>query len=514
MRRINNPDWNELLSTNATHGQSGGRFARYFYVGAIALIVIVKLVTLWTFWDDRLGDYSRLERFANIILTSSSWLTDAGVGREAFPPELWKTPGFPLLIAAMKLLLHGSWPIGLFVINSTVSLVAGFYLRRMARAFRFGSVLATIVFVLYEFSVPASTDVLIMPDGLYGSLATIALCIVGTQLLDRGDVTYRRMSEAGIIIAICFFLREGFIYLVIPIALALVIPAWLTGTPIRRVAVLMLAISLPTSICAATIASWNRYRTGYFMIANVNQVVFMTALMNMAKMEKGVFAGSDPIDRAARETYSDYAYGDAQNVTIKLFNEYGIKAPEADRITREKFWHAVAAYPFVYLRTMADRFRLRQQASMIGSLVTRLDDLDYWRQVVYGKDYYGGWRGKALTFRQTMDWRLLTPGLVLRMGLHVMAYALTLPLFIAFMLLLPPLALYEAVTKSDPYWRRRAFFFLGLYLLYWSFFSVHLLVTVEIRYFGAICAIPILGSMYLLMRVYQHRSALPFRRSA
>jgi hypothetical protein len=170
-----------------------GRGALVF-AGAIVAVLAVKAFTLAEFWHDRLGDYSRLEGFADIILASSAWLHDAGITRESLPPELWKTPGYPLLIAGAKLALGHSWPAGLMILASVLSFVAGLVVRRFVLALGLGATAASLAFVLFEFSVPASTDVLLMPDGLYGSLATIALCWIGARFVAGQEVSLGHMA--------------------------------------------------------------------------------------------------------------------------------------------------------------------------------------------------------------------------------------------------------------------------------------------------------------------------------
>ncbi len=56
-----------------------------------------------------------------------------------------------------------------------MTFVAGLAIYRLGRALGLGAVAASVVFVLYEWSLPFSTDALLMPDALYGGLATFLL---------------------------------------------------------------------------------------------------------------------------------------------------------------------------------------------------------------------------------------------------------------------------------------------------------------------------------------------------
>lgn len=475
--------------------------SRLIFIAMLSLVVGLKIATLAAFWDFRLGDFSRFVAFADAILESSAWLKDGGIAREALPPELWKTPGYPLLIAAAKLALGEGWPHAIMVLNSILSLIAGLFVRRLGFALGFGAIATNLAFLLFEFSVPASTDVLLMPDGLYGCLATIIVCWIGARILMGRELSIATMSAAGLLVFLCFFVREGFLYLMVLVGLALVVPAVLTGIPVRRAIILLVVFCLPALFAAGAILTWNRYRTGEYMIANVNQVVLLTAILKVAEKDKSVFGGDTPLDRVARETFSDFDYGDAQNIDLKLFRDHGIQAPEASRITQQKYWQVVTRHTGAYLATMLDRFRFRQQASMTGDLLMRLDDLEYWRLVNYQHDYYGGWRARAERLLATRDPGQLDAQVLLNMVPRAMARGASIILFLLFVVGVPILVWRDGFRSGDPVRRQRAAFLASLYVFYWAVFAIYLLVNVEIRYLGPICAVPILGALFVARRI-------------
>ena len=417
---------------------------------AVVIVLATKILAFFFFWRQPIGDFGRLVGFADIILSSSSWVYDSGINREALPPEIWKTPGYPLLLVAAKLLLKDSWHVGIIILNAALSLMAGFFVRRLALCLGFDHLLAAIAFVLYEFSVPASTDMLIMPDGLYGSLTTMVLCHIGAQIAVGKQPSISAMAGAGGVILLCFFIREGFVYLFIPVALSLIIPARLNGLPAMRAAVLLVVFCAPTLLGAGAMLAWNRYRTGEYIIAVVNQTVFLTAILKVAEKDRTVFSGDTPLDRTARATFSDFDYGDAQHIDVGMFQQYGIKAPEMARLTKDKYWQTVFEHPAAYLRSVGDRFRFRQQASMIGDILMRMDDLEFWQQM-YGHNYYGGWREQTEKFIKSRDWRDLNLTVLAQAVPRLIARAITIVLFLLFVFGLPILVvrdLRRAATKE------------------------------------------------------------------
>jgi hypothetical protein len=270
--------------------------------------------------------------------------------------------------------------------------------------------------------------------------------------------------------------------------------------PARRAALMLVVVCLPTLVAAAGIMTWNRYRTGDYVLAMVSETVFLIASLKAAEKDAGVFAGTGVLDRTARASLSDYDYGDAQKITERLFREHGLTAPALYRLARQKYIETVLDHPRAYVLSMLDRFRFAQQASLVGDLLMRLDDLAYWRYVDYHVDYYGGWRATARMLKDTWDMRLLTPALAMKIVPRVLTRAASIVLFLSFVVVLPVL-LWRDLSGPGPARRRQAVFLASLYALYWAVFGIHLLVSVEMRYLGLICSIPIVGAIVVVRRL-------------
>jgi hypothetical protein len=306
------------------------------------------------------------------------------------------------------------------------------------------------------------------------------------------------MVVGGTGLLFCFFIREGFVYLFVAVALALVVPAWLSGLPARRAAILLAVFCAPTLLGAGAVVAWNRYRTGEYIVTVVNQTAFMTAILKVAEKDRTVFSGDTPLDRTARAVLSDFDYGDAQEIDRQMFKQFGVKAPEMGRLTKDKYWQTVFEHPRPYLQSVLDRFRFRQQASMTGDLLMRLDDLDYWR-VTSSEEYYGGWRARADKFLKSWNWRDLDLNVLANAGPRFVARAVTIGLFLNFVLGLPVLVMRDwRRTKIE---RNVAALLASFYVYYWAVFGIHLLVNVEIRYLGPICFVPIISALFVARRI-------------
>jgi len=244
----------------------------------------------------------------------------------------------------------------------------------------------------------------------------------------------------------------------------------------------------------------NRYRTGEYLVAIVSQTVYLIATLKVAEKVPGVFDGDTPLDRAARLGLSDYDYGDAQLLDERMFRNEGIQAPELMRLAKAKYWQTIARYPGTFALTMWERLRYRQQASMLGDVLMRLDDLDWWRFVGPHKPYMSGWRLDLQNFRDTWETRHLTAAAIANGVPRVVLRAVTLLLFVLFTFALPLLVVRDLVKGTSV---RPAALFGSLYVLYWGVLFIYMLVGVEIRYLSPICVIPVLGALWVCLRIVQ-----------
>lgn len=484
------------MTTARSNSLSGRLWKEGMLAPAIGVVVALKIYVVAANGADLLGDYFRMFQFSDAILAGWSWVHDAGLTRYAMPPTLWKPMGYPLLMALARLLLGGQWIWGLFILQSAVSLIAGLFLRRLALAFGLGATAATIAFLMYEFSLPVSTDVLLMADSLYGSLATIMLAMVGQRLQSAKPLSLRIMAGAGVMLLICFFLREVFFYLFVPFGLALTLPALAAGVTKRRAAMLLLAFCLPTAAGIGGVMAWNNYRVGQPMLTSGGQTAFVVFLQEVAEREPAVFDGDAPLDRVARSMPSN-SY---ETINQELFKQYHLPAPELARLTERKYFDTAERFPWAFLKTVLDQFHFRLQASLCGDVLTRLDDLDWWRFDIGKLDFYGGWRGEAQQVVTTWNLHLLTADLLLHVLPRMMLRAGSCLLFLLFALGLPLLVLRDLRARRPR--PERLALLATLYVLYWCTVALHMLVNLEVRYLGPVLAIPILGSVIVASRLW------------
>ena len=467
---------------------------------ALALAVAGKIWCIATYHTPLLGEFWRMEQFAEQMLTDSRWLSDAGLDSIAIPPTLWKPIGYPALMAAAKLVAGPFWTLAIFVLQAVASLLAGCALFGLARRLGLPVAWAAAVFLMYEWALPFSTDPLLMSDGLMGSLGTWLLVLFGHRALDGSGPSPAWATACGLILAVMFTLREVVEYMVVVYGLALLLVFARPGQRLRAAAAALLLVA-PVAVTDLAVRAWNHHRTGAFMVTSGLQTAGLFTVLQLNVRDPAVMSGDDVIDRLAREGLTDHQYGDAQRLNQLAFERFGLTAPQLSALVSHKMVAGVLAAPRAALDFWLSEIRLVQQGTLLGGPLTRIDDLDWWWAMTQGDGAYdAGWRGKVRLFLTSHDlsqmdaaaWANLLPRIAGRYG--------GTALFLLFTLGIPVYA-----------WRHRsdaaARFLLAGWMLYWAMAGLHIMVHMEVRYLSAVAAVPILASLLLL------RTLLELRRS-
>lgn len=457
---------------------------------ALGLAVIGKAWCLITYHTPLLGEFWRMEQFADQMLTDSRWLQDAGLDSIAIPPTLWKPVGYPALMAAAKLMAGPFWTQAIFVLQAVASLLAGCALFGLARRLGLPVVWAVAVFLLYEGALPFSTDTLLMSDGLMGSLGTFVLVLFGHRALDRSGPSPTWAVACGLILAVMFTLREVVEYMVVVYGLAVLLIFARPGQRLRA-AVAALLLMVPVALTDLAVRAWNHQRTGAFMVTSGLQTAGLFTVLQLNVRDPVVMSGDDVFDRLAREGLTDHQYGDAQRLNQLAFERFGLTAPQLSALVSRKMVAGVLAAPRAAIAFWLSEIRLVQQGSLLGGPLTRIDDLDWWWAMTQGAGVYdAGWRGKVRAFLVSHDPSGMDAGAWVNLLLRIVSRYGGTALFLLFTFGIPVYA-----------WRRRsdgaARFLLAGWLLYWAMAGLHIMVHMEVRYLSAVGAVPVLASLLL-----------------
>ncbi len=454
---------------------------------SVLIVLAGKIFMLLEFGDLRLGDNARLLAFADAILTDSEWLVTANIDREAIPSTLWKPVGYPLIVAASRSIAGESWHWMVLVGQGLVSFCAGLALYRLGRVVGLGALGAAAVFVFYEWSLPFSTDALLMPDAFYGGLMTLFLAIMLARWLEGRRLGPGASLLYGLGFALCFLIREVFQY-VTPLAALLVLAMSQRDRSWPKAAGVALCFLLPSVVAIAGISAWNQARTGYALVTSGGQTAFLVAIVETARIEPRVLEGPGPIETVARKSLVRYDYGEAQVINQRLFDEYGLTAPEQSRLMWRKYFETLRDFPIAFIQTFLSRLRIVSQGTMFSGPLVRYDDMVWWRGGAVTEAYYLGWRGEVRAFRETYDWRVLSTEAIVLGIPRAIARLVGVVMLVGYAVLVPAFVLWGAGAPVNV-----RLVIGGTWLLYFAVVGVHLFIFLEMRYLSGVIGFAILG---------------------
>lgn len=322
---------------------------RWTPVLAVVAVLAVKMLIVTTYAPLSLGDNSDMIATANLILKGSFWTAKVDLDASAVPDTSWRPVGYPAAIAASKALFGQHWHVALATVQSLASLVAGLLLWRLCRQAALPAGLSLAVFVLHQWSVPLSTDPLIMGDGLNGTLGLIAMIVIlGPVVAGRLPSPLRWLS-AGLLLGLSSLLRDG-----LPIVVAILTLATFAWVARRRgiapALLASMAFALPTAATTGTAMAWNHYRLGHAVTSTGGQTVYTFAVLRMARFDPAIIAGDGVVERALRKTNETWDYSDSRRANDSLFTDYGMNAVAQTQAAQKVFWNAVVHHPAALLR--------------------------------------------------------------------------------------------------------------------------------------------------------------------
>ena len=404
------------------------------------------------------------------------------LGESQSPISLFRTPGYPAVLAVLMLLSPGEWRLAtvLLQITAQAALAAGVY----ACALRLGTGqrLAFAAALLPCIGFAVVVQIAVLTDALYTAL------MAGAVLL----ALQRRMLWAGLALAAAATLREAtpvlaFFYL--PLALTL---------PARRLHAAA-ALLLPPLAVAAGLMAWNAARIGQPVLTTSRQTVMVQAVLPPLKRGLPIYDGPSDFDRIARETVGTGEYGMIDTLHLRLFHEAHMAAPDMAAAATARYWSAWQRFPAAMLTATFNNLRREffampfQPVDTVGALMV-----------------YAGWP-RPVFDRLNLLWVALRGGSV-SAGLFILLDVTT-------RLAGGALGLLAVASPLLLRWRRDV---VAVWIVCAGFFAVYLPVHIETRYLVpvvplacllAALAWPGLVQLIAPVRARWRRAATPRARS-
>lgn len=372
------------------------------------------------------------------------------------PPSLFRTPGYPAVLALLQGIAPTHWLALLVALQMAAQAGLAALAHRTALALGLGAVPAALAALLPITGFACVAGIAVMTDALNGALAGAA-----ALLLLRGGLggnALGRIALAGLLLALAMLVREATAYLLLGFLPAAAIAA---GRG-RRLLGLGL-VAAPALLVAGLMAAENQRRSGTAMLSTSRQIVMVQAVLPLLARGVPVYDGDDLFDRTARQTVGRLGYPGIDPLNAALF-EQGMDAPAIAATASDRYWRAWRRFPLEMLRAMA----VRAPVKLFGIGFMPVDTL----------------AELHLRFNQPRPWFARLDGALaaLRDGSPLAALALltlvasrVIGLGLALAAIAAPLVL---ARLGD----RRALPLLGAWLICGAFIGVHLPVHIEQRY--------------------------------
>lgn len=457
---------------------------------ALVMLAVLagKIYTIGEYAPLRLGDNYDYIAAADEILGGSAWLSDAGLDRSENPPTLYRPIGYSLIVAAAKGMAGESWPTVVAGFQAVLSFLAGLLVLRLALAAGLSLGWSALVFLLHQWSVPLSTDALIMEDGVMGALGTAALCMVLLPVVRGGIPSTARFAVAGLLVGAMFFLREVF-HFCMPIVAVLTFLALVRRRGVLKAALAAAVLVLPVLLASHALKSWNEYRVGVPVAGTGGQTAYAYALVMAMRYDPTIAAGDQPIQIALRETNKTFDYVDARAANAMMYRRFGMNSVQQLQAGERLFWTTLSTNPLPLVKAALVRIRPVQQATLFAGPLTRIDDLDWW-----ALRFDIGWRVAKDRFLASWNPAELTVSAALNLGLRLATRAVGMAGFLAFALGVPWVWL-----RSRRQLGGVAHAMLVTWGLWGLFVAMYIPVSFEMRYLGPLIG-PALLAVAVLMR--------------
>lgn len=269
----------------------------------------------------------------------------------ATPIPLYRTFGYPSIIAALQWVSTQHWPLLLLALQIVAQSAVAAFAHRTALLLGLGPRLSFCAALM-----PATGSVMvfqsaIMTDAMFGALfagAMLALLRAGL-----GHRRFLNIALAGTLLAIATTIREATPYLLIGLLPAAAIAGG------RRGAALGIALAAaPTLVVAGLMMADHHRRAGHAVLSTSKQIVLVQALLPLVARDISVFEGDTTFARIARETITSNDYFGLQRLNRRLF-ETGMTAPEIAAEASRTYAQAWRDHPLEMLRATAVRLPIK-----------------------------------------------------------------------------------------------------------------------------------------------------------
>ena len=265
------------------------------------------------------------------------------------PISLFRTPGYPTLIAVTQSLFGTAWKATLVLLQIIAHAALAVTLYRTAVLLRLSQSLAILIALLPSVGLGLVMQISLLTDAICAALLGFAALWLVQATLRPSQIA---LVAVGIALAGAMLLREATMF----IAVVGYGPAvWLASRPENRLH-WFCSVFFPILVVTALMAGTNYLRSGYPVITTNPQVVMVQAVLPLVNQQLPIFDGEDLYDRTARNTLRGREYAKIQELNGKLFLA-GLNAAEMAEAATQRYFRAWWRFPGAMFIATLSRYR-------------------------------------------------------------------------------------------------------------------------------------------------------------
>lgn len=318
-------------------------------VAVAAAALVVPLIALATFGPMLTPDSPSYLAYAAALLAGPLPDGEALLRQAPSPATIFRTPGYPALLAALQALAPQGWVWWLVGLQMAAQAGVAALAHRTGLALGLRPWLAVAAALMPAVGVTIAMQIAVMTDALYGALAGGAALLLLRAGLGKGSLA--AVALAGVLLAAGLLVREATAYLMLGFIPAAAIAAGRgLGRRILGVGVLL----APVLLAGGWLQEENLRRSGHATLSTSRQIVMVQAVLPLLARGVPVYDGDDLFDRTVREHVVPRGYQGLDAMNAALF-EAGMTAPEIAAVASDRYWRAWRRHPVPMLRAMVAR---------------------------------------------------------------------------------------------------------------------------------------------------------------
>lgn len=363
---------------NATVAVSARRptTKRWPLVAVLILVSLTKALILATSGPSTSQDSPGYVEYADAILDHGRAFGPLVWGDNPSPTVVFRPPGYPLVLAAAKLMAGDRYAYLTVVIQSAVNFIAVWFMFPVALRLLRSSRGALLTVLLYLGSTSILWDNSILSDSLAASLWNVVIFGLVGHLIGCWRLKFYQYCGLGLLWGGSLWLRDvGVYFTLFPVLLFLLIAANERARWVSAMAGLA-AFAVVTSTFIGGLVLLNFARTGQAFYSIAGAMNWWHPAFDIAKLQYAQpFSGDDLISRTVRDTNSNYDYEDQIKFVYELQKRCRCTPLELQSLGFAAYRSLVIHYPIAYARMVVRHFNYFALGELLTDPVATINQI-------------------------------------------------------------------------------------------------------------------------------------------